>query len=212
MDASYDNALAFHLAGALFILWIGLAGAPLFSAVAFFSIRKRGANILLRAAAIGAACLFLFILFAWLRLGFTVNEANLVCFAIAYAAYCFLVATCWQIRVKALRALALAVFLTPILLGYVYASIGLLALGWIAADYALPPSHTEEMQAGLTCRVRQWGAAIGDSGYTVHLYRHWSALPFLEREVARISVNETNSQIEPQSATCADALSTYQAS
>jgi len=73
--------------------------------------------------------------------------------------------------------------------------------------HARLPRHVEDMGPGLTCRITWWGAVFTASGYTVHLFEVLPAASFLWREVATISVLE--SEGDPRDATCADALAAY---
>ena len=108
-----------------------------------------------------------------------------------------------------IRILALVVAAVPVCIGYFLATIGALGLVFIIGDYSRPPYHTEQMRAGLVCHIRGWGAAFTASGHSVHLYKVWPELPFLKREVAMISVNETDPDSEPKRASCADVLAAY---
>jgi hypothetical protein len=124
----------------------------------------------------------------------------------AYVAYCFVAISAWALRSRPLRILTLVATAIPVVAGYALGMVGALALIFIVGDYAEPPIQTASMADNLECRITGWGMATTDSGYIVHLYKHWPAMPLLEREVARIVVNETNPVDDTASASCDDAL------
>ncbi|HXC40041.1 MAG TPA: hypothetical protein VN667_13965 [Burkholderiales bacterium] len=78
---------------------------------------------------------------------------------------------------------------------------------FISEDYSRAPKLVVQNSDGLICRVTEWGMAASDSGYTVKLYKRWPMLPFLERELYSVVVNETNLTSLPRSASCSSVLS-----
>jgi len=97
----------------------------------------------------------------------------------------------------------------PIWIGYFVGIIGFLGLAFIVGESYNPPLHTEKFDAGLICRITPWGAVFSDEGYTVHLYQHWNAVPFLERDVERIVIDESEPQAGLSSASCHDVFVKY---
>jgi hypothetical protein len=190
---------------------IGLFAAPLIAFGVFASIQSRWSSSQSTIAAVCAAVL-VFILGA-ATLGFSFKDvlSNFTTFIVAYAAYCFLAVSCLRIRSLFLRIPAFILAAIPICIGYVLCTIGTLALVFIIGDYTSPPRHTEQIRPDLICRITGWGAAFTASGSTVHLYKSWAWLPFLERSVASISVTESgDTETGPQiGASCADALAKY---
>ena len=146
-------------------------------------------------------------------LGFSFKDvlSNFVAFMIAYAAYCFLAVSCWRIPSLFVRIPALILAAIPIALGYVLSTIGTLGLMFIIGDYTTPPRRIEQLRPDLTCRVTLWGASFTASGYAVHLYKTWAWLPFIEKSVVKLSVNQTDFSEgqAPKDLTCADALVKY---
>ncbi|CAM3980544.1 hypothetical protein ROSA5918_17415 [Roseateles saccharophilus] len=142
----------------------------------------------------------------YLDVSFTSTVANFAFASAAYLAYCFLAICTWSFKWLPLRVLALAVTAIPVAAGYVLGTVGMLGLMFIVGDYANPPIQTTNTAADLECRTTGWGMVATDSGYTVHLYKHWPAFPLIEREVARVVVNETNPGAGPTSASCDDVL------
>lgn len=171
-------------------------------------IRWRRPNALSNAVIGSATAIVVVAGFTLLSTSFTSTLANVACISFAYLAYCFLAASCWKIRLLALRIPALIVAAVPIGVGYVLGTVGVLGLAFVVGDYSRPSKPATQMTNVLMCRVTVWGMAASDSGYTVHLYKHWLGLPFVEREVFSIVVNET-SALGPQSASCPDALAAY---
>jgi hypothetical protein len=145
--------------------------------------------------------------------GFSLRNVllNIASFAVAYGAYCFLAACCWRIRSLPLRILALVFVVIPICVGYLAGTIGALGLMFVVGDYTRPPNQIEQIEAGLECRVTLWGMAASASGYTVHLYRSWDWLPFIERAVVKIPVVQIGyiGDQPPKDANCADAVAQY---
>ncbi|HUN52235.1 MAG TPA: hypothetical protein VMU42_14015, partial [Candidatus Sulfotelmatobacter sp.] len=70
---------------------------------------------------------------------------------------------------------------------------------------ASPPANTTLFRSNLICRVTYWGMSFSEEGYRVSLTQHWIWLPFIEREVVGITVDET----QGQEASCEDALAVY---
>ena len=153
----------------------------------------------------GCVLLFLLVLVAVaLRIGLTSPVANSALPMLMYWAYCYLAISCWYVRSIYIRAPILIVASVPVVVGYWLGTAGLLVLAFLS--HTPTPKHTEDMSIGLTCRITDWGMAASESGYTVGLVRHWNFIPFIERTVESISVDET---IGDPTATCADAWSAY---
>jgi hypothetical protein len=193
--------------GTVFIvIWVTVLGAPLIAFPAVPGIRQawpyaHGPIII---AAIAILCFAIGLSVA--RLSFTNFWVNLVLVAISYLAYCFLAASCWQISRNAVRYILGIAAMLPIGVGYLLGTVGLLSVGWIVvADYANPPNHVEQMAPGLICEISGWGTAL-DGGYEVHLYRRWSAFPFLQRELVNLNVDQNANDADK---TCSDALNAY---
>jgi hypothetical protein len=202
----HDPTMAAYL-----ITEIGLFAAPLVAFGAFAAIQSRWIS---RQPTVAAVCVSVVVFVlgaAALGLSFKDPLANFVVFTIAYAAYCLLAVLCWRIPSLFIRIPALLLAAIPICFGYVLCSIGALGLMFIVGDYTSPPKHTEQMNRNLTCRVTLWGASFTASGYTVHLYKSWAWLPFVEKSVVTMSVNQTgfSEGQAPKDVTCADALAKY---
>jgi hypothetical protein len=196
---------------AYFVTSIGLFAAPLLAFGAFASIQSRWSS---RQSTIAAVCaLVLVFILSAAALGFSFKDvlSNITAFIVAYAAYCFLAVSCLRIRSLLLRIPAFIVAAIPVFAGYVLCTVGTLALIFIVGDYTSPPRHTEQIRPDLICRITGWGAAFTASGSTVHLYKSWPWLPFLERSVGSISVTESgDTETGPQiGASCADAMAKY---
>jgi hypothetical protein len=189
----------------------GLLIGPLIALCVFAVIQSRWA-FAARPVAIVCITTIIFIAVA-ASLGFSFRNVllNIAFFAIAYGAYCFLANCCWRIRYLPLRIVALLCAAVPICAGYLVGTIGILGLAFIVGDYTRAPYNTEQIEAGLECRVTGWGMVGSASGYTVHLYRSWDWLPLIERSVARIPVVQIgyDGDTPPKDANCADAVARY---
>jgi len=191
------------------IAWAVALFAPPASVFVFALLHSYRPRIEVR---FGRACLYFlivtFLLGPILRFGFTQAIANFVFWCLAYFCYCYFAVSRWQIKTKWVRFSVLALMSVPIAFGYLMGTIGILGLGWILMDKTASPMNVEQIEPGLVCEKTGWGAAATDSGYNLHLYRRWSALPFVRREVEMILVNETalSQDIEPPKATCHDLL------
>jgi hypothetical protein len=190
--------------GAFLVIWAAALGAPPIAFLAAPGIRRAwpDARRPIIIAAIAILCFAIGLSVS--RLSFANVWANVVLAAICYLAYCFLAASCWQISRNGLRYIVGIVTALPIGVGYLLGTIGALGLGWIVSDHASPPYHVEQMAPGLTCEITRWGAILR-GGYKVHLYQRWSAFPFLEREVAILTVDDADDVVK----TCSDALNAY---
>jgi hypothetical protein len=82
---------------------------------------------------------------------------------------------------------------------------------FIVGDYTRAPHEIHQIEAGLECRVTLWGMVGSASGYTVHLYKSWDWLPFIERSVVRIPVVQVgyDGDTPPKNANCVDAAAQY---
>jgi|ERR1700722_15064485 hypothetical protein len=195
---------------AFFLMWATVICGPPFAFAVFFSIRQWWPHAQLPAT--GAAILTLLFAFSvvTLRLSFTSALANFVCVAVVLLIYYFIVASCLQIPFRAVRYLTFIVTILPICFGYLLGTVGVLGLGWIVMDYTRPPEHTEQMGPDLKCQITGWGSVASASGYTVHLYKIWPEVPFVEREVASLSVIQAGYVGEPRAdKTCSDAMHAY---
>jgi hypothetical protein len=188
------------------ITWLSLLGTPILAIAIFFIIRQRFPTIQ-RAIAIGClSYLALIVVVATTGINFTIQAINFSCFALAYFAFCYLAISCWNMKVKAVRIIALALLAIPVFFGYVLGTIGILGLMFIVGDYTNSPLENNKVEAGIICRTTPWGFAGGNSGYTVRLFQRWSALPFLERELRKTVVDQTESD---RDSSCSDVLATY---
>jgi hypothetical protein len=194
---------------ALDISWVGLFAAPLIAFILFAFVHKRWATVGRQAVIAGISTIAFIVAAAALGFSFKNVLFNFAFFAIAYGAYCFLAACCWRIRFLPLRILALLCAAIPICAGYVAGTIGVLGLMFIIGDYTRAPNEIKQIDIGLECRVTLWGMAASASGYTIHLYRSWNWLPFIERAVVSIPVTQVGYVEQPQDATCADAVAQY---
>jgi hypothetical protein len=191
------NALTLKSYTMLLLSWLCLIGLPPLALGIYRFIRhhRQGAQW-----PIGLVCIAILIttIFAF-RLGFSLAaaKANVGWLWICYLAYCLLAAFCLAINKRWLRAAALTITAIPILLGYALATIGVIGFFWILGDVLTESPRTQVLEDGLICKIDEWGSAVTDSGYTVRLYSSWPAVPFLQREVARESVNfnKTNDDI-----------------
>ena len=197
---------------ALPLVWGTLIFSPIAGFGIFYLIRRRWPQAQRRVAKI-AAIVFLLIVtfFKILHFSFTASLINIWGFVIGYSAFCFLGASCRLIPSASIKAVAQLLTLLPIICGYLLGTGGLLGLMFILGDYTSPPTETDQMEKNLSCEITGWGSAGSASGYTVHLYKTWDALPFLRREVENLNVIESGAVdgYEPQGTTCADALAAY---
>jgi hypothetical protein len=199
------------VSGAAFLLmWATVLSAPPLAFALFLSFRRLWPRVQLPAAVVAIAILFFSYGIAQLGLSFTSALVDVACVAAVYFTYCLVAASCLQIPFIFFRYSALVVSSLPICVGYVLGTVGVLGLGWIVADYTRPPQHTEKMRPDLICEVTSWGSVASRSGYTVHLFKIWAALPFAEREVVRFKIVQAGYIGEPPTdKTCADALNAY---
>lgn len=179
--------------------------APPLAVCAFLSVRRWFSGwqtfALVSCVAVVTAVLVLVVL----RVSSTVPAINLYVIAVAYAAYCFVGASCWRITRPLLRRIAIGVALLPAAWGYLLGTIGVFALALTVGDYMRSPEHVEQYRPGLTCRITSWGW-IPSSGQTVHLYRSWVLLPFLEREVVRVVINDADPNAQHSLSSCSQVL------
>jgi hypothetical protein len=194
---------------AISIAVAGLLIAPLIAVGVFAIVQSRWTSAGRRAMFVCILTIVFVAAAATAGLSFKKVLVNVALFAVAYGAYCFLVVCCWRVRLLPLRILVLLCGLIPVGLGYVTSTIGLLGLMFIVGDYSRVPHEVNQIEAGLECRITLWGMAAGASGYTVHLYRSWDWLPFIERSVVSIPVVQVGYVGQPNDANCADAVAQY---
>jgi hypothetical protein len=185
------------------LVWVALlVSLPM----AFVLARKRhhGKLVLAAGMALGGVAAAMA-----MRISFASDFANFLSVALAYFAYCIVVVCLWRIPNRVLRWTVIAVTAVPILVGYILATVGVLALMFIIGDETIPPSHHEVIPPNYTCTIRRWGNATSDSGYRVTLFQHWALLPFLRREAQSLMINESHPQPGHESSTCEDILQAY---
>lgn len=192
----------------LLLAWIGVFCAPLLGVGVFAAAGARGQGRLAWGAAAGLA-----VSAGLYRLGFgfVAPTADIAWALCCFVAYCVLVARCWRTGWKPLRFVVRTIALVPICVGYFLSTVGVLGLGFIVGDMTSPPFRTERMPGGLLCSVTSWGYAFSSSGYRVQLHRRWDAVPFVQREVASVSIDETD-EAEPQTASCESVFASYKQS
>lgn len=106
-------------------------------------------------------------------------EADIFVLVTASVAYSSVFLLAFRIRPIALRMVAVTVLGSPIVLGYVAGTVGILGVLFISGD--LGASVELNTKAGLVCRAEPFGNATTDvNGYIVHLVR---PIVFLERNV-----------------------------
>lgn len=165
--------------------------APIAAAVAVASAQN--SPLVLRRLWIGVGCYLGVFAAAWVCAIETASSlVNFVVSVSVYAAYSLLVALCLTLRLRVTRLVFGVAGLVSLLPGYLLATVGLLGLFFIVGDEVRSPLQAVVLRPGLYCRITQWGFAASDEGYDVHLYRYWPALPLLQRQVARVTVNETH--------------------
>jgi hypothetical protein len=169
--------------------------------------RKRSAKSQLHIVVFFGAEMSVVFVSAWLGFSFLSTIANTLCLGASYFGYCYLAANCRSIEKKSFRIVSLIVLSIPVAIGYLLSTFGFLGLAFIIADYTAHPSTVVNLPNNMVCRVTPWGMVAGDSGYAVNVYKRWTMIPFLQRRVASISVNEVNQNSAPRSANCDDALS-----
>ena len=187
---------------AVVILWADLIAAlPL--AVVLFEVISRLAPRSQFPVVLGSASIVLGVLAcAVAGISFTVQGMNVIAVALAYFSFCYLAVSAGKIGNKLSRFLVTALATITIGIGYVLGTVGFLALMFMVGDYTNPPLRTLHVADNLHCEETGWGMAASDSGYTVHLYKQWPMLPFLEKELSQSVVNETNLKEGDKVATC----------
>lgn len=168
-----------------FIVWVWVLAAPVITVLAH---RRRPTAW--KPLSFGSLGLISVVALAVvLDASFVWPEANILVLCVAYSAYCFLAFSSLRIKRKLVRYSVLLIAASPIALGYLLGTVGALGLGFIVADVTQPAIRIETIEDRLVCRVTGWGAAMTDSGYNVSAYRQYG--PFLERRVAKLTVNES---------------------
>lgn len=190
-------------------MWFGIIGAPLLALIAFVAFRKKFPKA--QSVTLAGCGVFLAVVILCCLIGISFIEpfVNLVLLVVVYLAYCYLVFSCYRIPSRILRAFVLVVLCTPILVGYLMGTVGSPGLVFIAGDYDYPPIQTQEFQDGIYCQVIPWGAAMSDEGNTVYLYKRWSGVPFLKRELQKIVIDFSDPQPASAGVSCEDALARY---
>lgn len=169
--------------------WICLVGLPPLALTISFFISGRRSSVRWLVPIVCIAILVTSILIIKLGFSFTTPGANVGWLWLCYFAYCLIAAFCFAVSNVWLRAVAIVITATPILLGYALGTIGIMAFFWIFGDALAPPSRTVVVSDGLVCKTDEWGSAVTDSGYTIRLYHIWPTVPFIHKEVARGTVN-----------------------
>jgi hypothetical protein len=139
------------------------------------------------------------IMAVYFHIGFIFPLVSILWFFVGYFTYCFFAAFCFRIKRKALRFLSLVILAVPIVLGYALATVGRLGLMFILADVLAKPSYSQVTADGLNCKVTGWGGAWGDSGFRGGLYRTWSFVPLIQKEITWIDVDQSNDQVSRSS-------------
>ena len=186
---------------AVLIAELTLLFAPIGAAIATASVRDKPAAA--RRLWIGSSIYLGVFAAAWVLGVETVSApVNFVLSAGVYWFFSLAAVLCLTLTFRPARLVMGGLGLVSFLPGYVLATVGLLGLVFIVGDYAGPPRRAVVLRPGLSCRVMNWGAAFSDDGYDVHLYRYWPWMPLLRRQVAKITVDETEPVKGLASASC----------
>lgn len=190
------------------IAWSCLFFGPLISLGIFIALRNR-ARRHLRLAVLGSATLLTLVIFACsTKISLASILVNLIFLSAAYLSFCFLAASTFTARPIFIRIPLVVATYIPIIIGYILTTIGVLGLMFIMGDYTNAPKEAKQMRPGLDCRTTMWGG-LGDSGYTVHLYKYFSIIPFIRHEVRTTSVDESYPESGPISASCDSEFFAY---
>jgi len=109
-------------------------------------------------------------------------KSDTVLIALAYFAYCGLVAVSLNIHNLKLRLPVFLIGLIPVLLGYILATVGALGLAFVVGDCV--PEQEGRLESRLTYRITTFGnATTAEGGNRIALLRSYHLLPGLEREV-----------------------------
>jgi hypothetical protein len=189
------------------VQWAILLAPPL-ALCSFLAIRRRP-SWLRKAAFVGCAIVLVAkLLFVVFRLSFAVPSLNLHAFAVVYIAYCYIAFSCWQVRRLLFRAVVLVTAMLPMAYGYLVATLGVWGLAFAVSDYVRPPEHVELLRSGLTCRITSWEIFV-NYGLVAHLYKSWTAIPFVEQEIARIAVNDADRDARAFEVSCSAVMSQH---
>jgi len=189
----------------LIIVWTGILLSPPAAFLIASYARKRWPKAVL--PTLFGSALILLVIFAALKLDFTLTNAvaNGTVLAVSYLTYCYLAASSWKIPIKLIRIPLAVAGIFPIVCGYFFGTFGFLGLLFMVSDWATPPYLAAPMSVNVSCEQTLWGFA-GNSGYTVHLYKQWKLVPFVEREIAKAVVNQGESDPE---LSCEDVWRNY---
>ena len=188
------------------IVWISLIFSTPLAIWAFSEKRGNNSQRKRRLLWTSAVVMALVLLSQFIRIRFTSVYLNIFTFTLAYLAYCFLVASTWRIESKLIRFVSVAVMHIPIAIGYVLGTIGFLGLILIVMQETEPSQKTEQLASNLNCEVRYWGGFGSESGYAVNLHKQWPLLPFIEKKVYSVSINETQNASDGEGVVIAQAL------
>lgn len=195
----------FELQSLLAMVWLTLIAAlPIAFLIA--SILRWKAPTWVKPVTVAACfliCLPALLFLTGLR--FTEPSATVACIAVAYWAYCFLVAVCVRRRLTLLRALLAVVLFIPVLASFAVGVAGMPLAAMFLADFTARPVSIQQMGDGLICKLIPWGN-LGVSGYSTALFQT-SLVPFFERKVAEIEITEQRGASEP--ASCTDVQRKY---
>lgn len=180
-----------HGAGLLYpLILLVLLGGPITGAAIIWAWRHHTrALVRLSSACVG---FIRFVAVCWTT-GFQTSSmsANFAFVVAAFFAWCLLASACWTLKPRFIGIVAGALAYLTLLPGYLLGPFGLLGVAFALDDDLSPPLSTAVVGPGLSCVVTGWGWAGSDEGYTIHLYRYWTAFPALRREVASVVVDES---------------------
>jgi hypothetical protein len=185
--------------------------APPFAVATFFSIRSYLAQAHGPLLKLCLAVLLASIIAVVFGLHFIATTATLVSAAVAYFCLCYIATSAFNIKIVALRIVALIAGAILPGLGYTISTIGMFVLLIFINEYVRLPEYTVHLNEHLTCEKRGWGMSFTASGYDIVLYKRFAFMPYVERTVSRVRVVEGQDNALPSRATCEEALATYSA-
>jgi hypothetical protein len=157
-----------------------LLGGPILAPFIATGISKQHADFQ-KQMFLGAGLFVLLVAtFSTFNISFTSQAMNAATISLAYVCYGFLVASLFRIKPK-IVGIAVGIFFSlPLALGVGIATVGFVAVGWIATDFET--DYEAQLPNSLRCVVSATGNATSAGGNRVRLFER--LLPGVERRVA----------------------------
>jgi hypothetical protein len=181
---------------------VALLLGPLVAVGVHFGARLNSRRTLSWMLKFVVACIAIILFPAVIGLRFTAVPANIASVALIWPGWCFCCACGCGAKQRLVRALSWFVAVPSVSLGYLLGTVDCLGVAFVVGDTIGPPIQIQSFETPeLACETTLWGGPGAGSGYSIVLYRRWTAVPWLRFRLTAANFDDIGGN---QGVSCAD--------